>query len=77
MMHSTVAQHPLSKAQPVSFTGNCSSHTAQAGESRDWENEEPFSVEDQVQDPLRNLKVHSSLGSDEVHVWALREQARK
>lgn len=37
MMHSTVAQHPPTDAQPVPFTGKCSRHTAQVaeGESRE------------------------------------------
>ena len=42
-----------------------SSHTAQVteGKGRDWENEElPTVGEDQVQDHLRNLKVHKSMG---------------
>jgi len=58
------------------FTGKCSSHTAQVagGEGRDWEKEEPPSVgEDQVQDHLRNLKVHKSMGSDEMYPQILRE----
>ncbi|KAK4822674.1 hypothetical protein QYF61_019041 [Mycteria americana] len=52
------------------FTGKRSSHTAQVaeGKGRDWENEEPRTVgEDQVRDHLRNLKVHKSMGPDEVH----------
>ncbi|KFQ77396.1 RNA-directed DNA polymerase from mobile element jockey, partial [Phaethon lepturus] len=41
---------------------------------RDWENEEPSTVgEDQVQDLLRNLKVHKSMGPDEMHPQVLRE----
>lgn len=51
MMHSTVAQPPLSDAHPVPFTGKSFSHTVQVGESWGWENEEPSPVEDQVQDP--------------------------
>ena len=58
------------------FTGKCSSHTAQVaeGKGRDWENEEPPTVgEDQVRDHLRNLKVHKSMGPDEMHPQVLRE----
>ncbi|GAB0209554.1 mitochondrial enolase superfamily member 1 [Grus japonensis] len=60
------------------FTDKCSSHTAQVaeGKGRDWENEELLTVgEDQVQDHLRNLKVHKSMGSDEMHPRVLRELA--
>ncbi|KFQ75475.1 RNA-directed DNA polymerase from mobile element jockey, partial [Phoenicopterus ruber ruber] len=35
----------------------------------------PPSVGDQVRDHLRNLKVHKSLGPDEVYLWVLRELA--
>ncbi|KAK4830021.1 LOW QUALITY PROTEIN: hypothetical protein QYF61_008284 [Mycteria americana] len=58
------------------FIGKCSSHTTQDAEDkgRDWENEEPPTVgEDQVQDHLRNLKVHKSMGPDEMHLQVLRE----
>ncbi|GAB0204079.1 mitochondrial enolase superfamily member 1 [Grus japonensis] len=58
------------------FTGKCLSHTAQVAEDkgRDWENAEPPTVgEDQVQEYLRNLKVHKSMGLDETHLWVLRE----
>ncbi|GAB0180419.1 mitochondrial enolase superfamily member 1 [Grus japonensis] len=56
------------------FTGKCLSHTAQVTEGRDWENEEPLTVgEDQVRKYLRNLKVHKSLGPDEMHPRVLRE----
>ena len=60
------------------FTGKCSSHTTQLTESkgRDWETEVPPTVgEDQVRDHLRNLKVHKSMGPDEMHAQALREPA--
>ena len=56
--------------------GKCSSHTAQVaeGKGRDWENEEsPTLGEDQVRDHLRNLKVHKSMGPDEMHLQILRE----
>ncbi|GAB0188257.1 mitochondrial enolase superfamily member 1 [Grus japonensis] len=57
------------------FTGKGSSHTTQVteGKGRDWENELPTVGEDQVRDHLRNLKVHKSLGPDEMHPWVLRE----
>ena len=59
------------------FTGKCSSHTAQVaeGKGRDWENEEPPTVEDQVRDHLRNLKVHKSMGPDEMYLQVLRQLA--
>ncbi|GAB0179051.1 mitochondrial enolase superfamily member 1 [Grus japonensis] len=58
------------------FTGNCLSHTAQVteGKGRDWESAEPTTVgEDQFQEYLRNMKVHKSMGPDEMHPWILRE----
>ncbi|KAK4820733.1 LOW QUALITY PROTEIN: hypothetical protein QYF61_004414 [Mycteria americana] len=55
------------------FTGKCSSHTTQVTGLLDWENEEPHTVGDQVQDYLRNLKVHKSMGPDEMHPLVLRE----
>ncbi|GAB0209094.1 mitochondrial enolase superfamily member 1 [Grus japonensis] len=58
------------------FTGKCLSHTAQVteGKGRDWENAEPPTVgEDQVREYLRNLKVHKSMGPDEMHPRVLRE----
>ncbi|GAB0205319.1 mitochondrial enolase superfamily member 1 [Grus japonensis] len=57
------------------FTGKCLSHTAQVAEDRDWENAEPPTVEDQVREYLRNLKVHKSVELDELHPWVLRELA--
>ncbi|GAB0190183.1 mitochondrial enolase superfamily member 1 [Grus japonensis] len=69
---------PLAKAKLIRnvFTGKCSSHTAQVteGKGRDWENAEPPTVgEDQVREYLRNLKVHKSMGPDEMHPQVLRE----
>ncbi|GAB0180457.1 mitochondrial enolase superfamily member 1 [Grus japonensis] len=56
------------------FTSKCLSHTAQVTEGRDWENAEPPAVgEDQVREYLRNLKVHKSMGPDEMHPRVLRE----
>ncbi|KAJ7427222.1 rna-directed dna polymerase from mobile element jockey-like [Willisornis vidua] len=53
------------------FTVKCSRHTAHIaevadGKDRDWENEEPSAVEDQVQDHLQNLKVYKSRGPDNI-----------
>ncbi|GAB0202999.1 hypothetical protein GRJ2_002765500 [Grus japonensis] len=56
------------------FTGKCLSHTAQVTPGRDWENAEPPTVgEDQVEEYLRNPKVHKSMGPDELHPRVLRE----
>ncbi|GAB0178229.1 mitochondrial enolase superfamily member 1 [Grus japonensis] len=57
------------------FTSKCSNHTVQVaeGKGRDWENEElPTAGEDQVQDHLRNPKVHKSMVPDGMHLQILR-----
>ncbi|KFV02320.1 RNA-directed DNA polymerase from mobile element jockey, partial [Pterocles gutturalis] len=42
----------------------------------DWEKEESPAVgEDQVQDHLKILKVHKSMGPDEIRPWVLKELA--
>ena len=52
------------------FTIKGSSHTAQVAEStgKNLEKEDlPCVSEDRVQDHKKNLKVHKSMGSDEIH----------
>jgi len=58
------------------FTGKYSSHTTKFTErtGRAWENEEPPTAEeDQVQDHLRNMKLHKFMGPMELHPQILRE----
>jgi len=65
---------------PSVLTGKCSSHTTQDTDckGRNWENEElPTIGEGQIQDYLRNLKVHKSMAPDEVHLRILRELAEE
>lgn len=60
--------------------GKCSGGSAWAseGKSWDWEKEEPPHVgEDQIQEHLRNVKVHKAIGLDEMHLWVLRELAEE
>ncbi|PKU33402.1 rna-directed dna polymerase from mobile element jockey-like [Limosa lapponica baueri] len=62
------------------FTGKGSNHTAQVaeGKNRGYENEEPPTVrEDQVRGDLRKLKVHNSMGTDEIHPRVPREVANE
>ncbi|GAB0176088.1 mitochondrial enolase superfamily member 1 [Grus japonensis] len=56
------------------FTRKSLSHTTQASEDKGRANEElPTVGEDQVREDLRNLKVHKSMGPDEMHPQVLRE----
>lgn len=61
------------------FTGKRFSHTTQVtkGKWRDWENKEPLPKvgEDQVQGHLGSLKVHRSMGPDEMHLRLLSKPA--
>ncbi|GAB0184642.1 mitochondrial enolase superfamily member 1 [Grus japonensis] len=60
------------------FTSKCSSDTTPVteGKGRDWGNAEPPTVgKDQVREYLRNLKVHKSMGPDEMHPQVLGELA--
>jgi len=62
----------------MTFLSRCSSHTAHVteGKGSDWKNEEPPAVgKDQVQDHLRKLKVHKSMGPDQLQPRTLRELA--
>ncbi|PKU41633.1 rna-directed dna polymerase from mobile element jockey-like protein [Limosa lapponica baueri] len=60
------------------FTSRGSNYTSQVaeGKNRAYENKElPTIEENQVQDQLRNLKVHKSMGPDEIHPWVPGELA--
>ena len=60
------------------FSGKGSSHTTQATESKSMNLEKedlPAVGEDQVRDHLKNLKVHKSMGPNEIHPRVLRELA--
>ncbi|KFW08813.1 hypothetical protein N326_06485, partial [Eurypyga helias] len=49
---------------------------SQKAKGRDWENGEPPMVrENQIQEHLRNLKVHKSMGPNEIHLQVLKELA--
>jgi len=60
------------------FTNKGSSHTIQIAESNGENLEKvdlPVVCENQVQDHLKNLKVHKSMGANEIPPWVLRELA--
>ena len=60
---------------PQSSPAKGPSHSTQdaEGKGRDWENEELPTIKDHVQDHLMNLKVHKSMGPDEMHPQVLGE----
>jgi len=56
------------------FTSKHSSHTAQVAESKgkNWEKEDLHAVsEGQVQEHLKNLKVHKTIGHDKIQLRVL------
>lgn len=54
------------------FTG-CTTQPPE-NKGREWEKEEPpIKNEDQIQELLKNLKVHKAMGSNETHPWVLRD----
>ncbi|KAF4796580.1 hypothetical protein TURU_082955 [Turdus rufiventris] len=54
---------------------HCLSHS---NKDRDWENEELSTVgENQAQDHVRNLNMHKSMKSDELHLWVLKDLANE
>jgi len=58
------------------FTGEGSSHTIQAAESsgKNLKKEDlPAVCEDQIRYDLKNVKVHMSMGPNEIHPWVLTE----
>lgn len=58
------------------FISKCSSHTVWVteGKSRDWENEDLSAVgQDEVQEHVRNVKMHKSMRPAETHPWVLSE----
>lgn len=66
--------HDMKKAEVLhaffvsALTSKASSHTTQGigGTGRAWGNEPSTAGKDQVPEPLRNLKVHKSMGPDEI-----------
>ncbi|KAK4817563.1 hypothetical protein QYF61_020012 [Mycteria americana] len=68
----------LQKQGALVFTGNLSSHTCRVDgpQDGDWGSKVPPTVrEDQVRDHLRKLKIHKSMGPDEMHPRVLKELA--
>ena len=64
------------------FASVCSgkgfSHSTQAAESngKNWEKEDVHAgSEDQFWDHLKYLKVHKSMGPNDIHPWVLRDMA--
>ena len=60
------------------FTGNLAAHISWVDglQDRNWRSKVPLTVrEDQVCDHLRNMKVHNTMGLDEMHPVLLRELA--
>jgi len=60
------------------FTSKGSNHTTEAAESKGKNLEKvdlPAVSEDQFWDHLKNLKVHGSMGSNEIHSQVLRDLA--
>lgn len=55
----------LPQSSPANIPARLSK--SQKGKGRDWENKELPTLEGQIQEQLRNLKVHKSMGLDERH----------
>ncbi|KAJ7411925.1 hypothetical protein WISP_100017 [Willisornis vidua] len=76
-----VSKTPAAMVVPLGLRfRKCSSHITKVIEckARKRENEEPPAEgEDQVQDHLRNLKVHKPMGPDEMYPWVRRELANE
>ena len=56
------------------FTCKGSSYTTRESKDKNLEKKDLSAVsEDQVQDHIKNLKVHKSVGPNEIYPWVLRE----